>query len=391
MSRLSSEEKETRFQSLKILLGEGFQMLPANAVDFLLKRPHKTVSDAFKFLTSKVIPKNKIIQSYSLLGRRVGALEKGYDCLAKELAISEKKILVWPDLLKLSPKTLRSKHKLLVDEYHIRPEDISTFAKILTSPMHIIKTNYKFLKEEVKMSEEDISRHASLLFRSSRTLKTNFKLLQEGKFELSQKKIAKFGTLLGKSMETTSDNYDFLKDNVGVSSKKIRTHASKLFCSQETMETNISFLVSKLKIKEGRIAINPQLIGLPPKTLQKAWANRRRMVSAESIRSHPQTLGNSDDTFEANISWFHTYKINPGSIILFDTTPQKKREKVVWIAKNVFGAGGLTGEERRDAIEKARLFVRLNPKEKIYPGIKTLEKNLPKLHLLSGKMQKLVA
>ncbi|MEM3408505.1 MAG: hypothetical protein QXW80_00405 [Candidatus Micrarchaeia archaeon] len=150
----------------------------------------------------------------------------------------------------------------------------------------------------------------------------------------------------------------------------------------ETVNAAYAKLIS-FGIEPEKIASNAQLLGMDPETLHRHWQNLRRYFAADTIRENPALLGRSSNTVAANVQFLAAYRIPTDMPLLYYASPQLKREKMVWIAKNVFNTHMLNEYERREAISKIRQLVSKHPIETICPSVKQLEKNISKLKKLA--------
>jgi hypothetical protein len=123
-----------------------------------------------------------------------------------------------------------------------------------------------------------------------------------------------------------------------------------------------------------------------PDTIRQNWQNLRNYFNAEVIRDSPALLGCSQETLAANQQFLAAYGIRTDIPLLYSASPKLKREKIVWIAKNVFNTHMLNEYERKEAISKLRMLVSKHPNKTIVPSINQLSRNIDKLKKLAREV-----
>ncbi len=152
-------------------------------------------------------------------------------------------------------------------------------------------------------------------------------------------------------------------------------------------------LLKRIGLSDEKIASQAQLLGMNPDTIERNYQNHIKLLrnnyrdknsGKELLLDQAGLLGIPTTTIEKNVQFLYSLCIgNDQSVqytMLLGSKPQTKREKMVWMLRELFDYDG-----KRKTIYQLREFVADNP-SLLIKGIKTLEKKKDKLR---EKVQKL--
>ena len=377
---LTIDERKSRLENLKRLLGVHFGKITARNLELLEETPVETANAAYEKLISFIIKPERMASRAELLSRNPKTLQRNFDFLNQKLGLKPEKIASQAQLLGIPPETLQRNFDFLNQKLGLTPEKIASRAELLNRDSETLQRNFDFLNQKLGLTPEKIASRAELLGRDSETLQRNFDFLNQ-KLGLKPEKIAILAQLLEWDPKILQRNFDFLNQKLGIKPETIATNAALLGRDPKTLQRNFDFLNQKLGLTPEKIATDAQLLGRDPETLQRNWQNLRRYFAAEVIRNVPAMLNYSQVTLNTNRQFLAAYGIQTDTPQLYSASPQLKREKMCWISQNI-----LNNYNRQDAISKVRAMVSRNPMATIYPSINKLDRNREKLRRLAARI-----
>ena len=294
--------------------------------------------------------------------------------ILREIGLSDDMIGMQASLLGVNSEKIERNYEYL-SRLGLSDDNISSQAQLLGMNPETIERNYQGLLK-LGIKEDKIISQSHLLGRDPETIKRNYSILSE--LGLRKSKIATLAGLLGANPETIEKNYQNLL-GLGLKKSKIATNASLLGRNTGSIERNC-LVLSRLGLKDSKIASKAELLGMNPETIEKNYQHHvgllrqnieDRSSGRELLVSQAQLLGISPETINANVQYLYSLGIDYNNGFLLGTTPQKKREKMAWLLREVFDYR--ESENKKETIHRMYDFVRGNTRYLI-KSIKTLEK-----------------
>ena len=259
------------------------------------------------------------------------------------------------------------------------------FFRNYSGDLEEIERRYSLLKE-IGVSDKTIERYAHLLTKDYESIKGNYHILSG--WNLSNEVIATHAYLLGYNSETLKKKNQVLSCS-GIEREKLASCAQLLGRDPKTIEEHYHVLLG-LGVDDKKIIQNAHLLGRSPKTIEKNYQHhvgllRQNIENRDSgkdlLTNQAQLLGISPETINSNVQYMYSLGIDYNDAFLLGSVPQKKREKMAWLLREVFDYR--ESENKKETIHKMYDFVRDNLRY-LRKSINALEKEKYEIRKKAG-------
>ena len=275
--------------------------------------------------------------------------------------------LTWISHSKCDAISIRNVYQLLRG-LGLSDRKIATNATLFGFSNETLRQNYETLRR-MGLRKKQIITSPQLLGFSQKGLEKNYERLRRVGLTA---KIAQHHVLLYRNPETLEQNLRFLKDR-GLTEEKIIANPLLLVSNRQTIERNWRHLKSK-GLTDEKISTNVHLLHLSPRTIDRNYQNLRRYFEKATIATFAPLLTIPPETINSNVQFLNFLGIDYARYPLAcGSGPRKKREKIAWLVRQLFGPEHRRNDGVKKAIRRVRRLVKENPKIVIYSFV-TLER-----------------
>ncbi|MEM5861116.1 MAG: hypothetical protein QXJ20_01860 [Candidatus Aenigmatarchaeota archaeon] len=316
-----------------------------------------TIRNNYKLLRSFGVDNDNIARNATLLSLDPNLILENYRIL-KEYGLSDNTIARHPEPLGRDPETIRSRYEML-RELGIGKKGIARHPELLVMNPDTIRSRYERLKE-LGIGKKGIARYPQLLGRDPKTIRSRYEMLRE--LGIGEKGIARHPELLVMNPDTIRSRYERLKE-LGIGEKGIARHPELLGMDPKTIRAKYEKLIGLLREPLDEIYPEVDNSYKREKIEKLSRSDKYRNSGREILRNMPQLLVPSQETIEGNIQYLYSIGIDYHKYpILLETKPNKKREKVAWMLRELFDYDNEENlENKRNVINRLYEFLRDHP------------------------------